>query len=65
MFAQKYENSDTPKQTTINGAIVRKSGMPADLILVSSYRSAKFPMTITEEINTAIGNAIGNREMDR
>ena len=52
------------KVTTINGRIVRHKETPADLILDSSYRSARLPMTITEDIRTATGNAIGIMETD-
>ena len=49
----------------ISERIIRINGTPADFILDSSYRSARFPITITEAINTAIGKAIGNVDTDK
>ena len=45
------------------GNITRIREIPADFKLASSYRSPKFPITITDEIKIAIGNAQGIKEI--
>ena len=49
----------------MSGLITLSKDIPADLKLDNSYLSAKFPITITEEINTPKGNAMGIWETER
>ena len=55
----KIEKSAIKSATTKPGIMIRKSETPADFILDNSYFSAISPKTITEEIKTVIGTAIG------
>ena len=45
------------------GNITRIKETPADFKLANSYRSPKFPITITEEIKIAIGKAQGIKDI--
>lgn len=53
------EKNPIQQATTIPGTIILSKETPADFILESSYFSAMSPNTITDEIKTVIGTAIG------
>ena len=61
---QMKENKLMPPVRNISGNITLANETPADLKLESSYRSDILPITITEEMSTAIGKAKGMREID-
>jgi len=59
------ENSEIKMPNRINGRMILKSEIPADLKLDNSYFSPRFPKTMTDASNTPIGKAIGNRDIDK
>jgi len=58
-LAAMSEKKPIQQATTIPGTIILSKETPADFILESSYFSAMSPNTITDEIKTVIGTAIG------